>query len=86
MGWLTLYKSEAEECEHWFRRMAERKFFLILGMYGDGQIRFFWKAVSRYQSGLLVRHKRDKKRIFTIRTQVREMIEYIFEDRRSICL
>ena len=64
--------------------MAERRFYVVLERFGEGQIRYFIKAFSRYNEGLLVRHKRNKKRIFSTRTMVRELIFYVFEDRRSL--
>ena len=84
MRWVHLYKNGIEEYEHWTKVVAEQRFYPILESLGEGQIRYFYNAWARYNSGLLVRHRRDKKRIFTTRTLVRELITYVFEDRGSL--
>lgn len=82
--WIHLYKNAKEEHEHWRKVIAEQKFYIILDSFGEGQIRYFYKAFSKYNEGLLYRHKRQKKVIFTTRSMVRELIAYVFEDRRSL--
>ncbi len=81
MSWVYVFKTEAEAQQHWAKIRATRRFFMVLDQFSDAQIKYFWKALYRYQASLLVRTKREKQRIFTARTQVREMLQYIFEDR-----
>ncbi len=81
MPWVYVFKTEAEAQQHWAKIRATANFFIVLDQFSDAQIKYVWKALYRYQASLLVRTKREKQRIFTARTQVREMLQYIFEDR-----
>ena len=85
--WIHLFKSEEEELkwieEYKRARRFQRRLDNLLNQFSDGQIKAGFSAMRRYQRNLLIRHKKDKKRIFGDRTMIREMLNYVFQDIRG---